>query len=73
MEEDQREAGQFRQSRIRDVSVSHLLTIPASFRAMPALAIVFGIVLKAMEFGTYVATSAQRRQALLWPFSRVGV
>jgi hypothetical protein len=58
---------------IRDFSVSHLLTIPASFRAVPKLAIIFGIVLKAMEFGAYVATGAQRRQALLWPFSRGAV
>jgi hypothetical protein len=60
MEEDQRADGLFRQSRIRDFSVSHLLStsIPSTFRGMPTLAIVFGIILDAMGFGSYVATGA---------------
>jgi hypothetical protein len=70
MEEDQRAAGQFRQSRIRDVSVSLLLstTIPCSFRTMPTLAIVFGIILNAMGFGAYVATGAHSVTALIPAF-----
>lgn len=45
---------------VSPISVSHLhsLTIPASFRAMPTLAIVFGIILNAMGFGAYVASGA---------------
>ena len=43
-----------------DVFVSHLQSdlFPSSFRAMPTLAIVFGIVLDAMGFGAYVASGA---------------
>ena len=45
---------------IPPISVSHLQSppIPSSFRAMPTLAIVFGIVLNAMGFGAYVASGA---------------
>jgi hypothetical protein len=34
------------------------LTIPASFRGMPTLAIVFGIILNAMGFAAFVASGA---------------
>ena len=70
MREDQRAAGLFRQSRIRDISVSRLLSayIPSSFRAMPTLAILFGIILNAMGFGAYVATGAHSVTALIPAF-----
>lgn len=59
-----------RQSTIRDIFVSHLLlaVFPPSFRPMPTLAIVFGIILDAMGFGAYVATGAQSITSLIPAF-----
>jgi len=70
MAENQRADGLFRQSRIRDFSVSHLLSAsnPSSFRHMPTLAIVFGIILDALGFGAYVATGSHSPTALIPAF-----
>ena len=70
MDGNQRAERPIRQSTIRDISVSNLLyaVFPSSFRAMPTLAIVFGIILDAMGFGAYVATGAHSVTALIPTF-----
>jgi hypothetical protein len=45
-----------------------LLTFRPRFRAMPTLAIVFGIILNAMGFGAYVATGSHSITALIPAF-----
>ncbi|MEI8294551.1 MAG: hypothetical protein WCG66_11315 [bacterium] len=50
-----------------DISVSllHSGGKPSSFRAMPTLAIVFGIILDAMGFGAFVGTGSHSFTALI--------